>query len=245
MKNYILFLFSIVTLIGNTQIITNDSKDEKKKPIKVEKTETRAKTGTEIYFGVSPAYTYRTLEINDNLFGQSIGYRENETGKWTTGFNAGVRNKINNFLKLEIGVGYSSNKEAYDFTESDSVFRYINTYRHISFPIRMAYTFGDDISFYGALGIIPKAFMSMKREVTVLDINNNEETIKTIERDKFNMFLIDAVATIGTQIKFNQHYGVFVMAEARRQLNNTFNSQSAHNRKPYTLGFNIGIEVYL
>jgi len=245
MKNYLFLAFSIIGFFGNTQIITNDTKKSEKEPVHEEKIIAKPKTGTEIYFGVSPAYTFRTLEINDGLFGQPIAYRENETAKWTTGFSAGVRNKINDFLKLEIGAGYSSNQEAYDFTESDSVFRYINTYRHISFPLRIAYTYGDDISFYGGIGIIPKAFLSMKREETVLDINKKEETIKTIERDKFNMFLIDAVVTIGTQIKFSRNYGLFAMVEARRQLNNNFNSQSSFVRKPYALGFNIGIEVYL
>ncbi len=47
----------------------------------------------------------------------------------------------------------------------------------------------------------------MKNELTTLDINNNESTVETIESEKFNFFLIDAVATIGTQIKLSDHYG--------------------------------------
>jgi opacity protein-like surface antigen len=245
MKNLLIIIFTAVGIIGNAQIITNEAHRQEAQPVQNPQKEVKSKTGTEIYFGISPAYTYRTLTTNDGLFAQPIGYRADETAEWTTGFNAGIRNKINSFLKFEIGVGYSSNKEAYDYTEGDSVFRYTNTYRHISFPIRLAYTYGDEISFYGGIGVIPKAFLSMKREETSLDINNKEATNETVERDKFNMFLIDAVATIGTQIKFSPNYGVFIMAEARRQLNNNFNSQSPYIRKPYALGFNVGIEIYL
>ncbi|HLW29579.1 MAG TPA: hypothetical protein VKX29_01870 [Brumimicrobium sp.] len=245
MKNYIIILLLISSFIGNAQIITSDPKKDKNEPVEEKSVAEKTKSGIEIYLGVSPAYTYRTLSTNDGLFAQPIGYRENETAKWTTGFNAGVRNKINDFLKFEIGVGYTSNAETYDFTQSDSVYRYYNIYRHISFPIRLAYSYGEEISFYGGIGIIPKAFISMKREETVLDIYKKEQTSQSIERDNFNMFLIDAVATIGTQIKLSRNYGIFAMVEARRQLNSNFNSQSPYVRKPYAIGFNIGIEVYL
>ena len=245
MKNYLILLFSIISIFGNTQIITEDAKKEETKPVEEEKAEVKIKSGTEIYFGVSPAYTYRTLEQNSGIFGQPLGHRENEIGHWTAGFNIGVRNELTEHLKLEFGVGYSTNKESFDYTETDSVFRYTNTYRHIAFPIRMAYTFGDDIAFYGGIGIIPKAFISMLHEETVLDFYKKEQTVKTVERDKFNMFLIDAVVTVGTQIKLSPNYGVFAMVEARRQLTNNFNSQSPFIRKPYALGFNVGLEIYL
>ncbi|RYM34504.1 hypothetical protein ERX46_03770 [Brumimicrobium glaciale] len=244
MKYILILLLSTTSIFGTAQIITNDKSPEEKEVVKVEK-EIKPKTGTELYFGVSPAYTFRTLEINDGIFGQQLGYRENEVGEWTTGFNAGVRSQLTKNFKLEIGVGYATNRESYDFKETDSVFSYVNTYRHISFPIRLAYSYGDEISFYGGIGVIPKAFLSMKNELTTLDINNNENTVETIETDKFNFFLMDAVATVGTQIKFSEHYGIYAMVEGRRQLMNNYNSQSAYVRKAFALGFNVGIEIYL
>lgn len=239
MKKYLSLTLLCLSFFGNTQIVSVDTPPSEKK------TKKKVKTDTELYFGVSPAYTYRTLTINDGLFAQPIGHRVNETAKWTTGFNVGIRNKISEHVKLEIGAGYSSNEEYFDFTENDSVFRYTNTYRNLTFPIRLAYTYGEDISFYTGIGIIPKAFLSMKREETVLDTNRREETTISIEREKFNLFLVDAVITVGTQIKLNPNYGLFAMIEARRQLNNNYNRQSAYIRKPYALGFNVGIEIYL
>ncbi len=243
MKYFLILLLSTTSLLTSAQIITNTNPSEVKKEIVTEK-EIKIKTGTEIYVGVSPSYTFRTLEINEGLFGKPLGHRNEEVGEWTTGFNVGVRTKVTDFLKLEIGVGYSGNKESFDFTSNDSVFKYSNTYRHIDFPMRIAYSYGNEISFYGALGVIPKAFISMKDETTTLDINGNEQTIKTIEKDNFNFFLIDAVATIGTQVKFSENYGMYAMLEGRRQLTNNYNSQSAYIRKAFAIGFNVGIEIY-
>lgn len=243
MKYLLILLLSAISIYGTSQIITNDNKSDEKDAV-IGSKESNLKSGTEIYFGISPSYTFRTLTINDGLFAQPLGIREDEIGEWTTGFNVGVRSKIAKNLKLEIGVGYASNSESFDFTTTDSVYRYVNTYRHISFPIRIAYSYGDEISFYGGVGVIPKAFLGMKNEFTTLDINNNEKTVETIERDKFNFFLLDAVATVGTQIKFSEHYGIFAMVEGRRQLTNNYNSQSSYVRKAFAVGFNVGIEVY-
>lgn len=253
MKKYLAFLFFTISVFGNTQIITDDSKKDKdqikqsetpKKAAKKKDT-LKTKSGIEIFAGVNPAYTFRTLKINEGLFAKPLDYREEEKAKWTTSYFIGVRTKLNDFLKLGIGVGFYQNAETYDYTTSDSVFRYTNTYRNISFPIRIAYTYGETISFYGGIGIIPKAFLSMKHEETTLDEFSNEQTQKTIVRDKFNMFLIDGVITIGTQIKLGPNLGFFAMLEGRTQLINNFNNQSAYVRKPYALGINLGIEVYL
>lgn len=248
MKSYLIILFSSLALYGNTQIITNDTNKEEppqKKEKKEKKEKDRTKSGVELFFGISPAYTYRTLGINDGLFAKPLGEREEEKGMWTVGYHLGARTKIFEHIKLEIGAGYYTNKEKYDFESADSVFKYVNNYQHISFPIRLAYTFGDQIQFYGGIGIIPKAFLSMSRSETALDINNKEATEKYRERDKYNLFLLDGVVTIGTQIKLSEHYGVYASIEGRRQLMNNYNSQSPYIRKAFALGFNVGIEIYL
>ena len=90
-----------------------------------------------------------------------------------------------------------------------------------------------------------KAFLSLKREVTLLDVNGDENTEEIIVKDKYNFFVIDAMATIGTRIKFNPNYGIFAMIEGRRQLTNNYDEQGPYIRKPYALGFNFGIQIYL
>lgn len=245
MRKLLLLPILLIAFNSGAQIITDDTNTEKESKPPKEIKEPKEKNGFELYFGASPSYTFRTLSPNDNIFGQELGERVNEKPAWTTSFAAGVRNQVNKNIIFELGVGYSSNRETYDFTETDSVYRYINTYRHISFPIRIAYTYGEDISFYGGIGVMPKAFLSLKREVTTLDLNDNESTEDIIEKDNYNFFVIDAIATLGTRIKLNPNYGIFAMLEGRRQLTNNYGEQGPFIRKPYALGFNLGIQVYL
>jgi hypothetical protein len=245
MRKILLLPILLIAFNSGAQIITDDSKPEKEEETSEEVKVPKKKSGFELYFGASPSYTFRTLETNDNIFGQELGQREFEEAAWTTSFAAGIRNQINKNFIFELGVGYSSNRETFDFTEADSVYRYINTYRHISFPIRVAYTFGDDISFYGGIGVMPKAFLSLKREVTTLDLNGDESTEDIIVKEKYNFFVIDALATIGTRIKLNPNYGIFAMLEGRRQLTNNYDDQGPYIRKPYALGFNLGFQIYL
>lgn len=245
MKKFLIFPILLVAFNLSAQIVSDDSKPDKENDSPEDKKEHKEKSGFELYFAASPSYTFRTLEPNDNIFGKELGQREFEEAAWTTSFAAGVRSQINKNVLFELGVGFSSNRETFDFAETDSVYRYTNTYRHISFPIRIAYTYGEDVSFYGGIGVMPKAFLSLKSEVTTLDVNNNETTEDLIIKEKFNFFVIDAMATIGTRIKLNPHYGIFAMVEGRRQLTNNYNKQGPFIRKPYALGFNLGIQVYL
>ncbi|MEX1191738.1 MAG: hypothetical protein WED10_08680 [Brumimicrobium sp.] len=237
----IILLSSMSNVIG--QVLTNEP--DKKETKNEEKKEIKPKTGLEIYFGVSPAYTDRTLTKSETLFGKELGEREKEEGDWVTSFAAGIRNQLNENFLMELGVGFSRNKEVYSFSDTDTLHNYENTYQHISFPIRLAYTFGKDVSFYGGIGVMPKAFISLRRDVTTLDVNGQEKEEKIIEKDGFNFFVIDAMATVGTRIKFNPNYGVFAMLEGRKQLTNNYDDQGAYVRKPYALGFHFGFQVYL
>lgn len=247
MKKIILIILSFLTVYGHAQIIENESSNKEAKKPKKEKAERqpREKSGVELFFGVSPAYTFRTIAVNEGIFAQPLGTKEFEKANWTVGYHAGARTKITNFLKLEFGGAYYSNKESFAYETADSVYNYTNTYQHIAVPIRVAYTFGKDISFYGGIGIVPKAFLSMKREVTTLDPYGKEQTEKTRVRDNFNLFQLDGVVTVGTQLKFNRSYGIYAMVEGRRQLTNNFVKQAPYVRKGFELGFHVGIEIYL
>jgi hypothetical protein len=249
MKFLILLLTFIVSLSLSAQIITNDQgqSDRKEKQEKDKPTVPSSKSGIEIYAGFSPSFTYRTLQENDGIFGDPLGERENEIGEWVSSFEAGVRNDLNNNLQLQIGLGFARNRESYSFesADTDSVYGYINTYRHVSFPIRLSYEYGEEISFFGGIGLMPKAFVSMEKIETVIDINNQESDITSIVRDGFNFFVVDAIGSLGTKIQFNENYGIYAQFQARRQLSNNYDSQSPYTRRPYALGFNMGIQIYL
>jgi len=232
-----------------SQIISNSDKSEEteKEVVKETDKESSDKSGVEIYVGFNPNYTYRTLAENDGLFSQPIGERANEIGEWISSYEMGIRNDLGGNFQLQLGVGFAQNRESYSFesNEQDSVFRYVNTYRHISFPIRVNYVYGDAIALYGAIGFMPKAFLSLQNIETTLDINNQENDLTTIDKDGFNFIVLDVMATLGTKIEFNENYGIFAAFEARQQLTNTYSNQSPYIRRPYALGFSMGIQVYL
>lgn len=247
MKKFTLIILCLLTFYGHAQIIENESNNKEAKKPKKEKAERpiREKSGVELFFGVSPAYTFRTISVNEGIFGQPLGTKADEKGNWTVGYHAGARTNLTDYLKLEFGGAYYSNRESFAYEAADSVYRYNNTYQHIAIPIRVAYTFGGDISFYGGLGIIPKAFLSMKHEETKLDPFGKEKTEVWNERNKFNLFQLDAAVTIGTQLKFNKNYGIYAMVEGRRQLTNNFVKQGPYVRRGFELGFHVGVEIYL
>lgn len=249
MKFLLLLLAFLSSWSLLAQIITKDMDQEDQKEAKEEEIIEAPieKSGIEIYAGFSPSFTYRTLNENEGVFGEPLGERENEVGEWISSFEAGVRNDLTNNLQLQIGLGFARNRESYSFesTETDSVYKYINTYRHVSFPIRLSYEYGEEISFFGGIGLMPKAFVSMEKVETVIDINNQESDVTTIEREGFNLFVVDAIGSIGTKIQFNQNYGIYATIEARRQLTNNYDNQSPYMRKPYALGFNLGFQIYL
>ncbi|MCO5268415.1 MAG: hypothetical protein M9897_05935 [Brumimicrobium sp.] len=237
--------FSQIITEGNSSPVQEEtSKSEKSVKVKKEKVK-REKSGIELYVGFTPSYTYRTLKVNEGLFGEPLGMKSDEKGVWTTGYFLGVRNPLSKSFKLDIGIGYSSNKERFSYASSDSLYKYTNSYRHIAVPLKIAYTYGENIKLYAGAGIIPRAFLSMKRELTTFDKYKNEQTEKFIIRDKFNFILIDAVVDLGVQFKIGKNAGVFIMGEASRQLNNNYVKQGPYIRKSWAVGLNCGIEIYL
>jgi hypothetical protein len=249
MNKVVFLLLILINSAAFTQIISNNEKsDEVKKETEIEpKKKPSDKNGVEIYVGFNPAYTYRTLSENEGFFGEPLGERENEIGEWISSYEVGIRNELGGNFQLQLGVGFAQNRESYSFDSNaqDSVFRYVNTYRHISFPIRVNYVYGDAIALYGAIGVMPKAFLSLQNIETTLDINNQENDLTTIDKDGFNFIVLDVMATLGTKIEFNENYGIFAAVEARQQLTNTYANQSPYIRRPYALGFSFGIQVYL
>lgn len=258
MKYFLTLLLFLTSSIVNAQIITeepqekeatvksNPKKEKHKDQKKVKKERTpKEKTGIEIYAGIVPSYAFRTLKINEGLFSKDIGYRSNEKGSWAVSYEAGIRTPLNKFLKLSIGAAFYLNKENYTYEKPDSVFNYTNSYRQIGFPIRLVFNYGDKISFYGGVGIIPSAFLSMKRLETTLDQFDNKVEEKSIHRDNYNFFLIDAVVDLGLQMKLGRNAGLYLLLEGRRQLTNSFDNQSPYIRKSFALGLNFGIEIYL
>lgn len=227
-----------------SQIITN-TPTAAVQPETTESPGKRPPSDTELYFGISPMYTFRTLVTNEGLFGKEVGDRENEFGEWVSSYGVGLRSGLSQHLVLDMGFGVSRNRESFSINESDSLFQYSNTYRHIAIPIQLGYTYGEEISFFASIGVMPKAFLSQRRDILYRDQAGFEVDEKEIIKDGYQQFLVDAIGRVGLRLQANNNYGFYLMGEGFYQLSNNYTNQGPFNRRPYGIGLSVGFHVYL
>lgn len=202
------------------------------------------KSGDELYFGIMPGYSNRTLKENPGLFSKPLGERENEFGGWFYSFHMGYRTNLHKFVALEIGFEFSRNGEFYE-TPGDSVYSYKNTYHYIGIPIKIGFQYGDRLKLHVAGGFVPKMFLSQTTIETVEKEFGGTEEIKTKHKDGYNFFNVDAVASVGLRWSAGRNIGIYVLPEARWQLMNTYGKQSAYIHKAVVFGISAGITVLL
>lgn len=240
-----------ITNLAFSQIITSeneieDMKASQAKEQKEMKTSTASNNnGSEYYFGLAPHYNFRTLEVNEGLFSAPLGEKVNEKAAWSTNFLIGFRQSLTKHILLDAGFGFLSNRESYLYEANDTTISYTNTYRNIGLPIKFAFNTGEKINFYTGLGINMKALISQKIDELEKFPGQMERTEKTILKEGFNKFLIDASASLGVRTEFSPDYGFYFLIEASRQLNPTHNAQYPHIHKPYSLGMQFGFQFYL
>jgi hypothetical protein len=237
----LLFSFSFAQIITNTPEKESDKvkKDPIDRPLKGDPSD------TEIYFGVSPMYTFRTLVTNEGLFAQDLGDRALEFGEWVSSYGFGLRSGLSEHFLLDIGIGVSRNREAFSIDRPDSLYQYSNTYRHIAIPIQIGYTYGKEISFFTSIGLMPKAFLSKRKDIHYRDYAGFEVDEKEIIRDKYQQFLVDAVGRVGFRFQANDNYGFYLMGEGFYQLSNNYVSQGPYIRRAFGVGLSLGFHVYL
>jgi hypothetical protein len=202
------------------------------------------KTGSEIYFGITPAYSFRSLKPNPGLFSKPLGARSEEKGKFGLSYNLGFRKTLNKVLFIDLGVAFLRYQEQFSTTK-DSTYAYVNTYRYIGIPLKLGVQFGDKFKWQVSAGIIPKMFLNEVQNIDYLDKNNLEQKKKLKFRDDFNFFTVDAVISAGFRWNFSRNVGFYFMPEARWQLSNTFQKQNGYIQKAFAYGFAVGLSILL
>ena len=241
----LLLLTCLIISPLKAQIISNTPTPEDKKEEITNRPEKTAPSDTEIYVGISPMYTFRTLVTNEGLFGEEVGDRENEFGEWVSSYGVGLRSGISKHFLLDFGLGVARNREAFSIDEPDSLFQYSSTYRHIAIPIQIGYTYGQEISFFTSIGVMPKAFLSQRKDILYRDEAGFDVDEKEIIKDEYQQFLVDAIGRIGFRFQANNNYGFYLMGEGFYQLTNNYTNQGPFVRKPYGVGLSVGFHVYL
>ena len=189
--------------------------------------------------------TFRRLEVNEGLFGDSIGARANETSYNRWSFGVGFQSMLTNHLMFEGGMSYMRNGEQYSFSETDTSYIYTSQYSYISMPIKLYYTFGEKLKLIVGGGIVPQMFMGYKQDLTweSKDKTEGAEIIKT--KQGFNTFVISAVANVGVKYEYSPKMAVLFVPEYKTQLNSSFGKIDAYQHFGRSIGFNIGLTYKL
>jgi len=195
---------------------------------------------TTLYLGIGYGVGYRTLKENSGYFGEPLGERANETPRGVVNYNLGVRQKLTGKLFLDVGVSLVTYGESYDFSGTDTMYRYDTKYTHFAVPIRLQYITGNKWKFIGGVGIQPQMFLKYKRETAWENTEGlqNSETSKS--KTGYNLFTIAALANAGVQWQIAPNTSLYLLPEARIQLNSTLMKQAEYIHKGVYYGVQFG-----
>lgn len=189
--------------------------------------------------------TYRRLEENEGLFGDSLGVRADETpyNRWS--FGIGVRSMLTDQIMFEGGISYMRNGEQYSFEESDTSYIYTSQYSYIAMPLKLNYTFGNKIKLILGGGIVPQMFLGNKKNVTWTskDLTDGKEEIKT--KQGYNTFVVSGVLNLGLEYEATPMVSVLFVPEFKTQFNSSFGKFDSYKHYGRSIGFNIGLTYKL
>ena len=182
----------------------------------------------EVFFNVQRMSTFRTLETNQGLFGDTLGKRIDETPKGFTSLSIGFRAELTKHLQLEGGLIYMKTGEQYAFDGGDTTFNYINTFRYIGLPLGLNYVAGDEIQFITGVGIIPGLLQSIQSEQEWVTTTNTPGDTTVIDRSGaigYSPYVLNAYFQIGGQLKLSDQWSFSILPIFRLQLTSSFLQQ--------------------
>lgn len=241
---FLSFFFISLTSFAQIQVGGDAPKEKPEKNEKPEKpiVEKKSDDATEIFLGANWSKTNRRLETNNNIFGDSIGFRGDEVALNTWSFGFGVRTKINKFLLFEGGIAYLQNGEKYSYEGVDTSHTYTNKYSYIGMPLKLYYFYKvKNFRIQIGVGGIPQMALKYNQESTTKDSEGAEssESIKT--KVGFNSFVFSAVANVGIQYEFMPSWSIYVAPEYRVQLNSSYLRTNKYKHFGNALGVSFGL----
>lgn len=206
----------------------------------------RAQDGsTEVYFVTNWSNTSRKLEMNASPFGDPLGEREFEgsLNKWS--FGIGFRNRINEFISIQAGISYMRNGESYLFEETDTLFKYSTTYSYIAMPVKVLFTYGEELKFLVGGGLTPQLFTGYVQEQEWRDAVNATGDLTIESKNGYSSFVLSAAVNIGVQYQFSDNVTVLFMPEYRIQLTDSYEVTDSFNHFGRAFGFDLGLTYKL
>lgn len=198
---------------------------------------------TVFYLGGSLGYSSRELKSNPTYFGKPLGARADETGTIRGGAALGMRTRIASSLYFDFGVALANYGESYDFSAADTAYSYQTSYSYFAIPVKLLYVTGQKIRFIGGIGLQPQMFLAYKQEIEWTNTSGKDGSQKVRNGNDFNFFTIAALANAGLEWQFAKSASVFLLPEARYQLNSSFGKQAPYVHKGIFLGAQLGLSV--
>lgn len=243
---YIFILFIILlSKFSTAQIITetNSKPKAKKEKLKRVKSDTlKVERNTFIYLGANWSNTYRTLTENKGLFGDPLGERANEKSlnKWA--FSLGFQSQFHKHFYWDGGFSYYQNGEQYKSNLIDTSYRYKTTYSYLGMPIRINFTYGKKLQLIAGVGIEPALFLKYKQERFWTPQGKSSESTEVFKtRSDYNSFVFSALANVGIKYNFSSRFGLYLIPEARWQLNSSYIKTASYKHKALAYGFYFGL----
>jgi len=256
MKNwkYLILLCTLVVTSGSfAQIEVPDSDsdpDPEPKNVVITPKAMPDSPKTEVFAFANWSQTNRTLQPNpaqDGIFADSLGIRADEKALNVWSYGIGIRSQLYKNISWQGGISWLRNGETFDYqaTDSDSSFRYQTYYNYISMPLKLMYRYGNRVSVFGGVGIVPQMFFSYRQEQQWTTPENTafDEQFKT--RNGYNSFVLSGAASIGVQVRMNNGIAIYVEPEYRFQFTNSYEETDGFEHFGRAIGVNMGISYPL
>lgn len=252
-QKYILAVFALLTspFIFSQIVSGEEPKKEAEKDI-IERAGVRPEREldnlTSVYFNTNWSNTFRSIKSNNNLFGEEIGKRADETNANFWSFGIGIRTFLSDHVRFTTGLGFVRNGEKYSFLGEDSTFKYTTTYRYVTMPLLVDFVYGKDLKFSIGGGVIPQMILGYTQEQNWTNSVNAKGsfTDKRKGTDQlFNPFVLSAVVNAGVQYKYSTYWSIYFIPEVRFQLPSTFSKNAPFIQKATAIGFNLGFSYQL
>ncbi len=240
---FVLFVFQTgFAQISGGEMDKKDKKDKQERPQRVNTFNKDSLSGTVYHVSGFMQYAYRSFE-DQSVYDVHVN-KNDEIPMYTGGVSLGILMPLTNHLSVDAGITFFGHGEAYDYSaaDSDSTFSYTNVYMQVGIPLKLRYTVGDDIQFFGFAGITPINILSRRYDVAyrVADGEPFDLPIASI-KDDFTQINVMASGGIGMNYYFKT-MGISLSAEYRRHLGNTYSVDTFKRvHHMYGIGLRLGL----
>lgn len=229
--------------ISGGEIRSEEKQKKDKKSVVNEDFNLDSLTGNVFYMSSLIQHSFRSFE-DQSVYNQ-YALLSDEQPMIRAGVDVGLIMPLAKKISLSAGLTYFFHGEqyAYDDPNNDSTYQYSRVYSQAGIPLKLRYTYGDNLQVTGYIGITPLNILNFR----YTSQSNSAEGVfvdhgSVVVSEGFTPFNLMASAGIGLNYYIN-HFGFSLSTEYRRHLMNTY-SENTFKRTHfmYGIGLNLGFQ---